>query len=100
MNHDYEALSLAELKVIAKDKGIKNISVLRKKELVEQLQNLEKEAEKKEEVPAMEKTAPRRDMIKTSVEISPRRDIRDKETSPEIEQLDSGEIKEGILEVL
>lgn len=100
MNRDYETLSLAELKVIARDKGIKNISVLRKKELVEQLQNLEERPAKKEEVTSVAETVPQREAVKATPETNPRREIREKEASAEVEQLDSGEMKEGILEVL
>ena len=37
MNSKYEEMSLAELKAVAKEKGLKNISALRKHELMEQL---------------------------------------------------------------
>ncbi|MDK2808830.1 MAG: transcription termination factor Rho [Clostridiales bacterium] len=87
MSSNYDSLSLTELKVIAKEKGLKNISVLRKQELIEALLDLEQKTTEKKE-----------DKAKTVQESGIKKD--GKEISPEIEQLDSGEVKEGILEVL
>ncbi len=88
MSSNYETLSLTELKVIAKEKGVKNISMLRKQELIEELQGIAEKSVKKEE------------LVKNTQELAPKKDVKEKETSTDIEQLDSGEVKEGILEVL
>ncbi|MEG1742123.1 MAG: transcription termination factor Rho, partial [Acetivibrio sp.] len=79
MNNQYEALSLADLKTIAKEKGLKNISAMRKQEVVEALLEIE---EKKETKTDNKNEAPK------------------KQSPVDIEQLDSGITKEGILEVL
>ncbi len=88
MSSNYETLSLTELKVIAKEKGVKNISALRKQELIEELQGIEDKLTKKE------------DLEKNTQELAPKKDVKEKEASTDIEHLDSGEVKEGILEVL
>lgn len=145
MNQDYTAMSLAELKTAAKEKGLKNISTMKKKELQDVLLLAEQPA-----VPvipavpvasaapitpvkqALPKTVPERNNyirqgetknIKNG-EMRPRRMVtaingkpdaakpeelgsqqveenRKHNTVPtDMEQLDSGELKEGILEVL
>ncbi len=159
MSSMYEGLSLVELKKAAKEKGLKNVSVMRKQELLDKLISLEesqKEA-KKEETKEIhqEESAVRQphrmmdnrkqqegvrserkkmDMKKTPVVKEDRKEENRKEMShvqrehvrkdehvrtqetrredfkreesrgngipTEIEQLDSGETKEGILEVL
>lgn len=159
MSTMYEGLSLVELKKAAKEKGLKNVSVMRKQELLDKLISLEesqKEA-KKEETKEIhqEESAVRQphrmmdnrkqqegvrserkkmDMKKTPVVKEDRKEENRKEMShvqrehvrkdehvrtqetrredfkreesrgngipTEIEQLDSGETKEGILEVL
>ncbi|MEG2439949.1 MAG: transcription termination factor Rho [Acetivibrio sp.] len=78
MNNQYEALSLTDLKVIAKEKGLKNISAMRKQEVVEALLEIEKKETKTDN----KNEAPK------------------KQSPVDIEQLDSGITKEGILEVL
>lgn len=52
MSSMYEGLSLVELKKAAKEKGLKNVSVMRKQELLDKLISLEesqKEAKKKKQ---------------------------------------------------
>ena len=98
MREKYESLSLATLKDLAKARGLKGVSTLRKPELIErmlqedQLENEEnnKKAEKKE--PA--KKAEEEEHKKAENESS------QSHVAAENVQLDSGEKANGILEVL
>ena len=77
MEENYSALTLKELKQIAKQKGVKNISSYRKNELIKVL-NEESEENKPKESKDQERNSNHSDL----------------------ERLDSGEVKEGILEVM
>jgi transcription termination factor Rho len=75
MREKYESLPLAELKAVAKARGIKGLSTMKKDEVVEaMLQEDERERKEKEE--------------------------KESAVSPEIAQLDSGITVTGILEVM
>ena len=75
MREKYESLPLAELKAVAKARGIKGLSTMKKDEVVEaMLQEDEKEKKEKE--------------------------AKENAVSPEIAQLDSGITVSGILEVM
>ena len=75
MREKYESLPLTELKAVAKARGIKGISAMKKEEVVEvMLQEDEKERKEKED--------------------------KENAVSPEIAQLDSGVTVNGILEVM
>lgn len=75
MREKYESLPLAELKAVAKARGIKGLSTMKKDEVVEaMLQEDEKEKKEKE--------------------------AKESAVSPEIAQLDSGITVTGILEVM
>jgi transcription termination factor Rho len=75
MREKYESLPLAELKAVAKARGIKGLSTMKKDEVVEaMLQEDERERREKEE--------------------------KESAVSPEIAQLDSGITVTGILEVM
>ena len=98
MREKYESLSLATLKDLAKARGLKGVSTLRKTELIErmlqedQLENEEnnKKAEKKEP----DKKAEEEEHKKAENESS------QSHVAAENVQLDSGEKANGILEVL
>ncbi len=145
MNKNYEEMTLPELKAEAKEKGIKNVSVMRKQELIELLtkdsnlleskervsekQEDEKQAEVKVENKAEIKTESKveakiepkaeskmesKTEVKTEMKYETRtdnriegdnrtelrNDNRTDQSKTELDQLDSGESKEGILEVL
>ena len=75
MREKYESLPLAELKAVAKARGIKGLSTMKKDDVVEaMLQEDEREKREKEE--------------------------KENAVSPEIAQLDSGITVTGILEVM
>lgn len=75
MREKYESLPLVELKAVAKARGIKGLSTMKKDEVVEAML-LEDEREKKE------------------------KEAKESALSPEIAQLDSGVTVSGILEVM
>ena len=117
MENNYATMSLAELKEIAKQKGIKNISILRKKELIDILTDVDKSKQTKEEKLVKEDNIVKEiKEVNEYKEVKVVKDTRDSRdfsnmdsqgtkrpsatNNNEIEQLDSGETKEGILEVL
>lgn len=93
MREKLETLPLTELKAIAKEKGIKNITSMKKKEVIDALMQFNEEQkpiqeERREEMVAVEvpKTSGANNTAKLSNE--------------EIAQLDSGIVANGILEVM
>lgn len=115
MREKYESLSLATLKDLAKARGLKGISTLRKPELIERMLQedekdaaLAKEKEAKETKESRENREPKetrddRDSRKNeSYQEESRQDNRVREPRPTYEaaELDSGEKANGILEVL
>lgn len=122
MENNYATMSLAELKEIAKQKGIKNISILRKKELLDILmetdknkqsktENVSKENHEVKEIKENKEYRGNREAKENNGnrEVKENREIpnmdsqgvkRQTATGNDMEQLDSGETKEGILEVL
>lgn len=111
MNDVYETMPLSQLRQIAREKGLKNVSALRKQELIEVLKsadttilkagndnnatNTPKEGSTSKETNASKDTSTPKE-TNASKETSVPRETMNKE----LEQLDSGVIKEGILEVL
>lgn len=75
MREKYESLPLAELKAVAKARGIKGLSVMKKNEVIEAMLR-EDEKEKKE------------------------KEAKENAVSPDLSQLDSGITVSGILEVM
>lgn len=112
MNNMYDKMSLAQLKTVAKEKGFKNISTMRKQELIELLSaKQEKKEAAGSESHAENHTESRvenhvetRSEGRTENRIENRNESRFDSRSDgipsEIEQLDSGETKNGILEVM
>ena len=121
MREKYESLSLATLKDLAKARGLKGISTLRKPELIERmLEEDEKEkasagsaesknTEHRQEESAREESCAREENRvrepRTSYDTSERKNYQERteytcKNSAETAQLDSGEKANGILEVL
>ncbi len=115
MREKYESLSLATLKDLAKARGLKGISTLRKPELIERmLEEDEKEkassgsaeaknTEYRQEEPAKEENRVRES--RASYDTSERKNYQERteythKNPAETAQLDSGEKANGILEVL
>jgi transcription termination factor Rho len=108
MENRYDSMTLANLRELAKEKGLKNITSLKKSELVEVLNKTDSEDKKAE----MESTvlpqnagnqAEQAQSEMAQAEQAPgagREERRQPSGHNEIDQLDSGETKVGILEVL
>lgn len=96
----YESLPLAELKEIAKARGLKGTSAMKKGDLIQLM--LEKDEESKlqrtiEKPERMDKTerTEKAERPERPAERTPER-----QTAPDMSQLDSGQVANGILEVL
>ncbi len=104
MREKLETLPLAELKAIAKEKGLKNVSTMKKKDLIDALVKvMEGENEKKEVNEVKEVFEPEEKEELIAIEI-PKNIVaqhpQSKLTKEEIAQLDSGVVANGILEVM
>lgn len=99
MREKYESLSLATLKELAKTRGIKGVSTMKKSEVVEAM--LE---EDKKETAKAPKPAKTEESSAKSVEEKPRKSQQKMgeviEDAGELAKLDSGHTVKGILEVL
>ncbi len=104
MSQNYEAMQVTELKSIAKERGIKHATIMKKNELIEALMNddlqkekekeaREKEAKEKEEKEIRDRDAARKRLPPPSPAATPL-------TAEDIAKLDSGIAASGILEVM
>ena len=84
MSQNYEAMSLTEIKSLAKERNVSYASTMRKGEIIELLV-------KADEAENAQKAAREDRLI---------RERKDKLTVDEVAQLDSGEVAHGILEVM
>ena len=103
MREKYESLSLATLKELAKARGLKGVSALRKPELIQRmLEEDEKEGSlQNENTPKGREEAKQESRPETKPEVrSESRPEIKSEGKGEAAQLDSGEKANGILEVL
>jgi transcription termination factor Rho len=97
MENLYNSMTLVKLREQAKEKGMKNIASLKKSELIEALKDYDhKEEISKEEISKKESNE---EDIEEAAPVAQKDDKR-RSGHSEMEQLDSGETKEGILEVL
>ncbi|RDU23350.1 transcription termination factor Rho [Anaerosacchariphilus polymeriproducens] len=110
MREKYETLSLTVLKEIAKSRGIKNISTMKKSQVIEAMlaEDAKLNTENKSEASEGKKT-PAKSRLKEDKKNEPKAekmvDTKEEKRSDrtdgnEVEQLDSGSIANGILEVL
>jgi transcription termination factor Rho len=122
MENQYDSMTLANLRELAKEKGLKNITSLKKSELIETLKNSteqnveqvkevkEVKTEKPEKTVKVEKTeklvSTQDELMRTEQVQTEQALVTGKEEKKsavghnEMDQLDSGETKVGILEVL
>ena len=105
MREKYESLPLATLKDLAKARGLRSISALKKQDIIERLLEADKNTEenKKEESKTEEPKVAARPMKVVSGEGELKRTAEDAAIAAvpsETAQLDSGEKANGILEVL
>ena len=99
MREKLETLPLAELKELAKARGIKGLSSLKKADiidlLVEEAEKMENDKQKEKPAAKKEKKAPEKAEEESKMELS-----EDDKISQDKEALDSGETANGILEVM
>ena len=116
MSSQYDTMSLVNLKEIAKKNGMKNISSLRKQELIQELIKFDKEHNQIKETNEVKATSEvKENSVKEHTSSENIREYKqtprqreerkeekkdEKKKSSEYEQLDSGVVKKGILEVL
>ena len=114
MREKYESLSLATLKELAKARGLKGISALRKPELIERMLHEDELENTSEEQETIKEKPQERPQEKTQEKTQERPQERSQErpqeklqersqyhtTTETVQQLDSGERADGILEVL
>jgi transcription termination factor Rho len=106
MDKQYDSMTLANLRELAKEKGIKNITVMKKSELIECLINNDSQDMQEEPEKPVTRTenfqAQKMQEEQAQAEQSQGtgREERRAASSNELDQLDSGETKVGILEVL
>ena len=82
----YESLPLATLKELAKARKMKGVSTMKKSDLIEAMLSQDKKEEMEE--------------AKAEAKEEIKEELKDKKETTDIEQLDSGETANGILEVL
>lgn len=124
MDMHYDSMTLINLRELAKERGLKNITALKKSELVEAIRNDDLMKQEVKSITAEERKMPKEEKIAPR-DVSPVKQVelaeeqyreerlsggasmmttRDDRRTPisqsEMEQLDSGETKVGILEVL
>ncbi len=114
---DYTGKSLVELRAFAKERGLKRISAMKKQELIDALNDDDdkKRAASQEHKQVKESVRPKSQSNRDSRDSRDSRDNRDNHDSRdsrtsttrsasgmnnEMQQLDSGEVKSGILEVM
>ena len=98
MDNQYDSMTLANLREIAKEKGLKNITTLKKSELIEALLKVASEEEPVQKEQQEMKTAEVTEQSSITVREERRPSVAVSQN--EMDQLDSGETKVGILEVL
>jgi transcription termination factor Rho len=107
MGNQYETMTLANLRELAKEKGLKNITIMKKSELIEALMKAEgNKAETRVEEEAQKRSTSQATELQNVVpNEEPQMAGKEEKkavamSQSEVEQLDSGETKVGILEVL
>jgi len=102
----FEEMSLAALKQYAKEHGIRGISTLKKKDLIERLKleeaksKTEESKEEKKEYKKEIRREPRQEYKKEERRSREHQRAKDEEKSQKLADLDSGEKADGILEVM
>jgi transcription termination factor Rho len=98
MGNQYDSMTLVNLREIAKEKGLKNITTMKKSELIEALLKVTSEEEPLQTEKQEMKAAETIEQISTTGHEERRPSAPTSQS--EMDQLDSGETKVGILEVL
>ncbi len=98
---DYNSQSLADLRLIAKEKGLKGISTFKKNELIEQLLKLDCNSDAEHIFKsAAEEDKEQKEIKEEKENIEQSRSFIQNIDPNDISSLDSGEIAHGILEVI
>ena len=99
---DYNSQSLADLRLIAKEKGLKGISTYKKGELIEQLLSLENTQinQQDQQIESNSKSNSPLSQIEEKQNIEQTKSFIQTMDPNDISSLDSGEIAQGILEVI
>lgn len=105
MENQYDSMTLANLREMAKEKGLKNITSQKKSELIENLLKVDAKTGQEEQVKAeIKPVAAVPELIQPEQlkgeQVVSKDEKRTTAGHNEIDQLDSGETKVGILEVL
>jgi transcription termination factor Rho len=102
MREKYETLSAVALKNLAKARGLKNISLLKKSELIEVMLEEDERENSETKKPAVMPTAEKNQNVTSNNAEQSKQEKRENEekNSNEMSQLDSGQQANGILEVL
>lgn len=111
MENQYDSMTLANLRELAKEKGLKNISSLKKSELIVALNNADSELQEEVKVEEQQQTKRENPLGQSMAPVKMTEQVEEEQTSVreerkpltssnDMEQLDSGETKVGILEVL
>ena len=93
MREKYESLALSDLREIAKSRGIKGVSVMKKPDVIEAMLALDEEEKKG-------KAAPADTLSEEEKEARAAKEKEDKEKEAALSELDSGITASGILEVM
>lgn len=107
MENQYDSMTLANLKELAKEKGLKNIASLKKSELIETLKNSDsnetpeekRNTESKSDFVSPEKIQAEQAQVEQA-QGAGKEERKSAAGHNDVDQLDSGETKVGILEVL
>ena len=102
MREKYESLALADLRDIAKSRGIKGVSTMKKGEVVEAMLALDEEEKKVKAAPAVTGTPAKVHVSPAAQSVAARTAVAttDAEKEAALSELDSGITASGILEVM
>ena len=105
MREKYESLPLVQLKELAKVRGLKGISAMKKKELVEAMVAEDEKDNRLKEAPVKEASVKEAPVKEVSVKETPAKELSAREGSSEGSnisgrELDSGQEARGILEIM
>lgn len=109
MDKKYDSMTLVQLRELAKNMGLKSVTALKKKDLVEIIKNHQSDNNQKEDKyhrPTLDNQNRDHDSLDYNNEQADQRvdaarqERKRSSHQSELERLDSGEVKEGILEIL
>lgn len=96
----YESLPLSELKAIAKARGLKGTSIMKKSDLVMLMLEKDEESRAQKAAEKPRTTIQPERAVQQERSTQPERAVQQEKTAQDMAQLDSGQVANGILEVL